>query len=266
MDTSYLYALKNCALCEWKCNVDRLNGERGVCRVGLPEIAYTSFAQVLKSYSITFLGCCFRCIYCNAYRISQYPDAGWLYRGYSEPENVATEVRRALDTKTAQEIGIHRLSFTGGEASIHIPYLEAAVDKTKEVIPDVAVGVATNGFSTPHTLKRLLAIASYLNFEIKAFDDSVHGLLTGAPVKPVLRNVEFVMTRHSGKIRVIRSVVVPGITDAEVPKIAEFIRDTNPDIRYRLIGFRPSYILYYHPGPPKRMMEKLVRSCKDLGI
>ncbi len=191
---------------------------------------------------------------------------GWLYRGYSEPENVATEVRRALDTKTAQEIGIHRLSFTGGEASIHIPYLEAAVDKTKEVIPDVAVGVATNGFSTPHTLKRLLAIASYLNFEIKAFDDSVHGLLTGAPVKPVLRNAEFVMTRHSEKIRVIRSVVVPGITDAEVPKIAEFIRDTNPDIRYRLIGFRPSYILYYHPGPPKRMMEKLVRSCKDLGL
>lgn len=266
MDVNYLNELKKCTICEWKCKVNRLSGERGICRVALPEIAYTSFTYVLKSYSITFLGCCFRCIYCNAYRISQYPDAGWLYRGYSEPENVAAEVRKALSTPTAQEIGIHRLSFTGGEASIHIPYLEAVVDKTKEVVPDIAVGVATNGFSTPRTLKRILAIASYLNFEIKAFDDSVHELLTGAPVEPVLRNAEFVVTRHPEKIRVFRTVVVPGITDAQVPRIAEFIRDIDPNMPYRLIGFRPSFVLYYHPGPTKRMMEKLVRSCKELGL
>ncbi len=119
MDTSYLYALKNCALCEWKCNVDRLNGERGVCRVGLPEIAYTSFAQVLKSYSITFLDVAFGA-YTAMHTASHNTRCRLALSGISEPENVATEVRRALDTKTAQEIGIHRLSFTGGEASIHI--------------------------------------------------------------------------------------------------------------------------------------------------
>jgi len=266
MNANYLNELKKCTICEWKCKVNRLNGEKGVCRVGLPEIAYTSFAYVLKSYSITFLGCCFRCIYCNAYRISQYPDAGWLYRGYSEPENVAAEVHRALSTRTAETIGVHRLSFTGGEASLHTPYLEAVVNKTKEVVPDIAVGLATNGFSTLDTLKRLLAIATYINFEIKAFDGSVHELLTGAPVEPVLRNAELIATRHPEKIRVIRTVVIPGITDAQVLKIAEFIKDINPDIRYRLVGFRPSFILYYHPGPTKRMMEKLVRACKDLGL
>jgi pyruvate formate lyase activating enzyme len=266
MNVSYLSELKKCVICGWKCNVNRLSGERGVCRVGVPEIAYTSYAYVLKSYSVTLLGCCFRCMYCNAYRISQYPDAGWLYRGYSPPEHVAAEVQRALETATAQKIGVRGLSFTGGEASIHIPYLEAVVAKTKETVPDLRVGVATNGFATSQTLKRLLAIATYINFEIKAFDDSVHQLLTGASVKPVLRNAEFVLSRYPEKIRVIRSVVVPDITDAEVLKVAEFIKDINPSIHFRLIGFRPSYMLYYHPGPTKRSMEKLVRSCKDLGL
>jgi pyruvate formate lyase activating enzyme len=205
-------------------------------------------------------------MYCNAYRISQYPDAGWLYRGYSPPERVAAEVQRALETDTAQKIGVRGLSFTGGEASIHLPYLEAVVEKTKEVVPDLTVGVATNGFVTSHTLKRLLTIATYLNFEIKAFDDSVHQLLTGASVKPVLRNAEFVMSRHPEKIRVIRSVVVPRITDGEVLKIAEFINDIDPCIHFRLIGFRPSYMLYYHPGPTKRLMERLVRFSKELGL
>jgi len=110
------------------------------------------------------------------------------------------------------------------------------------------MGLATNGFSTLDTLKRLMAIATYINFEIKAFDYSVHELLTGAPVEPVLRNAELIMMQHPEKIRVIRTVIIPGITDAQVLKIAEFIKDINRDIRYRLVGFRPSFILYYHPG------------------
>ena len=32
---NYLNELKACTLCEWRCKVDRLKGERGVCRVGM---------------------------------------------------------------------------------------------------------------------------------------------------------------------------------------------------------------------------------------
>lgn len=82
---AYLKDLKNCQLCPWKCGVNRLDGEKGVCRMGLPEVAYTGLTPVLQSYSITLLGCSFCCIYCNAYRISHYPDSGWKYRGFVEP-------------------------------------------------------------------------------------------------------------------------------------------------------------------------------------
>ena len=96
MNLKYLKELKSCNLCSWNCKVNRLKGEKGVCRVGIPEVAYTNFTQVLKSYSLTLLGCSFLCIYCNAYRISQYPDSGWRYRGYVDPSILADEALKCL--------------------------------------------------------------------------------------------------------------------------------------------------------------------------
>jgi pyruvate formate lyase activating enzyme len=57
----------------------------------MPQIAYTMLSETLASYSVTMLGCNFRCMYCNAYRISQYPDTQWLYRDYVEPAVLADE-------------------------------------------------------------------------------------------------------------------------------------------------------------------------------
>jgi len=96
MNLNYLKELKKCKLCPWKCKINRLDSERGLCHVGIPEIAYTSLAYILKSYSITLLGCSFKCMYCNAYRISQYPNAGWIYRGYVKPKNMAEEIYKTL--------------------------------------------------------------------------------------------------------------------------------------------------------------------------
>jgi pyruvate formate lyase activating enzyme len=184
----YLNDLENCQLCPWECGVNRLAGERGVCRVGLPEVAYTGLTQVLKTFSVTLLGCSFRCIYCNAYRLSQYPDSGWMYRGYVQPDTLVHEALNSFKTSFAQKIGVKKLSFTGGEPSIHTPYLEEVTALIKEQIPELEVGLATNGFCTPPTMERLVEISSYINFEIKAFDPELHYAVTGAPVNPILEN------------------------------------------------------------------------------
>jgi len=127
MNFKYLKELENCHLCTWDCGVNRLNGEKGVCGAGMPEVAYTNFTQVLKSYSITLLGCSFFCTYCNAYRISQYPESGWRYRGYVDPPALVEEILQAFKSQYAQDMSVNKLSFTGGEPSIHTPYLEAVV-------------------------------------------------------------------------------------------------------------------------------------------
>ncbi|NYB52126.1 MAG: radical SAM protein [Methanobacteriaceae archaeon] len=262
----YLKDLEKCQLCPWKCGVNRLRGERGVCRVLKPEIAYTGLTQVLKTFAVTLPGCSFKCIYCNAYRLSQYPDSGWIYRGHVKPHELAQEALEGFQTSFAQKMGVKKLSFTGGEPSIHTPYLEEVVINMREQIPDLEVGLATNGFCTHHTMKRLARISSYINFEIKALEMELHQAITGAPSKPVLENARWLASENLEKIRVFRTVVIPGINDGEIPKIASFIQEIDPDIPYRLVGFRPHFMLYYHPAPTRDYMQKLVKECQKIGL
>ncbi|MBA1343028.1 MAG: 7-carboxy-7-deazaguanine synthase [ANME-2 cluster archaeon] len=253
--------LARCNLCEWRCGVNRLEGERGVCRAGMhPLIAYTMLSETLSSYSVTMLGCNFRCIYCNAYRISQYPDAQWFYRDYVEPSVLADETISRMKPDT------DKIGFTGGEPTIHLPYIEEVVRAIREKGTEIGVGIATNGFCTPETLTRVIDLATSISFEIKAYDDDVHRMLTGAPSAPVLRNAKVLATTARESIRVFRTVVIPGITDRQVLKIAAFIADVDPTIPYRLIGFRPNFILYYHPGPSMALMNDLTEQCKDIGL
>ncbi len=256
----YLSEFARCDLCEWKCGVNRLNGERGVCRAELPQIAYTMLSRRLASYSVTMLGCSFRCIYCNAYRISQYPDAQWFYRDYVEPERLAAEAMSRMMPDT------DKISFTGGEPTIHLPYIEEVVRIIQKKDPDIGVGIATNGFCTQKTLERVIDIATSISYEIKAYDDDVHRMLTGAPSTPVLRNASVLATDARENIRVFRTVVIPGITEHQIARIAAFIAEIDPSIPYRLIGFRPNFILYYHPGPSKDLMNDLTEQCRDAGL
>lgn len=266
MNYNYLKELKDCQLCPWKCRVNRLEGEKGVCRMELPEVAYTGLTPVLQSYSVTLLGCSFRCIYCNAYRISQYPESGWKYRGYVEPGDLVCEALEQFETSLARGLGVKRISFTGGEPSLHTPYLEEVVRLMREQLPNLEVGLATNGFCTTDTMKRLVEMSFYINFEIKAFDNVLHQSITGAPVEPVVRNAEWLTRNSPEKIRVFRTVVIPGINHEEIPKIARFLQSIDPDIHYRLVGFRPHFMLYYHPAPSRVFMQKLVKECRHQGL
>ncbi|MFQ6062782.1 MAG: radical SAM protein [Methanosarcinales archaeon] len=149
---------------------------------------------------------------------------------------------------------------------MHLPFIEEVVKETKKLVKNLGVGIATNGFCTPNTLKRIIKIATSISFEIKAYDEEVNRALTGAPSEPILRNAEILIKNSKENIRVFRSVVIPRITDTQIPKIAEFIANLDPAIPYRLIGFRPNFILYYHPGPSEKNMEKLTSICRKLGL
>lgn len=266
MNYEYLKELKNCRLRSWNCGVNRLEGERGVCRVGLPELAYTGITSVLKTFAVTLLGCSFRCIYCNAYRLSQYPDSGWMYRGFVESDIIVDEALNAFKSSLAQKMKVKRLSFTGGEPSIHTPYMEEVVRLMKEQLFELEVGLATNGFCTLNTMKRLEKFSTYINFEIKAFDAELHQAITGAPSQTILKNARWLALNHPEKLRVFRTVVIPGINDVEIPKIARFIYEIDPNLPYRLVGFRPHFLLYYHHGPSRNLMQNLVKKCRNLGL
>lgn len=235
-----------------------------MCRVGRAEVAATMCSGTLASYIVTLLGCCYRCLHCNAYRISQYPDPDWHYAGHLPAAVLVAEARERIAAYRGPRI--RTIGFTGGDPIIHLPYIEEVAAEVKRQGLDIDIGISTGGFATPEAMERIAGLCRVITLEIKAWSDPVHRALTGAPVAPVLRNAEYLVNEGRDQIRVFRTVVIPGMTDREVEEIAAFIASLDPTVPYRLIGFRPNNVLYYHPGPSREQMERLCTVCRDAGL
>lgn len=253
-----------CRLCEWQCGVNRLQEEQGVCRVGRAEVAATMCSATLGSYIVTLTGCCYRCLHCNAYRISQYPDPGWYYAGYVPPDELVKEANERISTFDGPPI--RTISFTGGDPIIHLPYIREVAREMQRQGLVSGIGLSTGGFATEVAMIEIVRLCDVITLEIKAFSDGVHRALTGAPVAPVLRNAAYLVREGRDQIRVMRTVVIPGMTDGEIENIAGYIASLDETVPYRLIGFRPNNVLYYHPGPSREEMERLCGVCRDVGL
>ena len=93
-----LEQLTCCELCEHRCRVNRLLGERGVCRMGLPEVASAGLHSAPpQSFTIFTAGCNFKCLFCQNWTISQHPDSTGPIIGWWAPASLAREALRQLN-------------------------------------------------------------------------------------------------------------------------------------------------------------------------
>lgn len=249
--------LESCHLCEWQCNVNRLKGEKGVCRVGVPEVVLSTLHPAPPaSFDAFMAGCNFRCLGCQNYTISMLHQKG----EYVPPHEWAELGLAALDSYEGRRIGADRLFFTGGEPTCSLPWVEAVADYAK-----TKVNFDTNGFMTVPSLERIIRFSDSLTFDIKAFSDRVHRLLTGAPVEPVLRNVAYIVENALEKVYEFRVVVVPGLVD-EAVKIAEFLADLSEDAPLCYLAFRPNFVLDEARGITVQELENVVEAAKGYGL
>ena len=141
-----------CALCPHRCLIDRINGNKGVCRSGaLPIISSSTLhfgeEPVLSGTrgagNIFFGNCNLRCIYCQNFEISQ---------GYNDEEAYAvtperlSEIMLELQDKKAHNIGL--VSPTHFAAPI-IKAIHMAAQRGL----NLPVIYNSNGYDTVETLK-----------------------------------------------------------------------------------------------------------------
>ena len=114
--------LKSCELCERKCKVNRLKGEKGECKVGNVCLISSEFihmgeeAYISPSHTIFFMGCNFHCQYCQNWSISQ-----WFEKGYPV---IPKELARLIEMRRVEE-GSRNVNFVGGEPTPNLlPILE----------------------------------------------------------------------------------------------------------------------------------------------
>ncbi len=260
--------LKHCKLCDWKCGVNRLDGELGTCRMALPVVASCQLHPAPpQSYTIFTAGCNFRCLNCQNYQIAHYPEQKGFPAGFMEPKMLAIEAVAMINSPTGKMMGADRIFFSGGEPTIHLPYIEEIVKEAREIEISVKVNYDTNGFLTEQSLKRVLKFTTSITYDIKAYNDEVHRALTGAPVEPVLRNAEYIAKLARTQLWEFRILVVPEIVDKEeIGDICQFIASLDPQLPVCFLAFRPNFILDKHYGASLELLEEAVEIAKKAGI
>jgi len=263
----YLRDLEKCELCEHRCGANRLTGETGVCRVTLPAVASATLHPAPpESYTVFMAACNYKCLNCQNWTISQYPDNGFGQRGYEDPKELAAECVQNLESLSGKLMGADRIFFSGGEATIHLPYIEKVVEEARGIRPETKVNFDTNGYLTEQSLERVLDFTTSITYDLKAYHDEVHLALTGASSKPVLRNAEYIGRHAKDKLWEFRILVIPEINEDDIRPLAEFIARIDPSLPVCFLAFRPNFVLENHPGATSSLMDKCVDIAKHSGL
>jgi len=263
----YLDELEECELCEHRCKVNRLAGETGVCRMTLPAVASATLHPAPpESYTVFLAGCNYKCLNCQNWTISQYPDNQNRQRGFVDPQQLARECVEKLDSPMGRRMGADRIFFSGGEPTIHLPYVERVVAAARGIRPQTKVNFDTNGYLTTDSLKRVLGFTTSITFDLKAYREELHLALTGASPQPVLRNAQTIGRHSKDKLWEYRIVVIPEMNEDEIKPLVDFVADIDLSLRVCFLAFRPNFALEKHEGATQSLMHRCVQIARDTGL
>lgn len=266
-----------CGLCSHHCLI--VPGKRGICAVRenrdgvLYSLVYDKvIAQNIDpiekkplfhfhpgslSYSIATPGCNFRCLHCQNADISQLPrDHGGVVLGQNvPPETIVDAARRE---------GCVSISYTYTEPTI---FFELAYDTARLAVEAGLKNVfVTNGYITPGALEKIRPYLHAANIDLKGFSEDFYKKVCGARLQPVLDAIR--RYKELGIWIEITTLVIPGHndSDAELKKIAEFIKSVGEDIPWHVSRFHPTYKLIDQPITPAATLTRARQIGLDAGL
>lgn len=172
-----------------------------------------------------------KCVFCDAC-FKQCPNSSSPRVRSMTPEEVMAEVRKNVPF-------IRGITVSGGECTRWRDFLVELLGIAK------AEGLSTlldsNGSYDFSADPQLLAVTDGVMLDIKAWTSEDHKAVTGVDNTQVRANLEFLA--QAGKLEELRTVVVPGLFDAETAvreasAAAAPWQDKHP-MRYKIICYRP---------------------------
>lgn len=182
------------------------------------------------------------------------------------PKHKRMNVEEILEEIIKVKSFISGITVSGGECTLQNEFLLSLFYKVKEL--GLTIFVDTNGTTDFYKNKELIGLIDGVMLDIKAFDKQEHKMLTGRDNEVVLENAKYLSSIN--KLYEIRTVIVPGVLDNSnnVDKISRLISSQNPEIRYKLIKYRPLGVRLDRINasqPTDGMMDELKRIAKDNG-
>ncbi|MFO0872448.1 MAG: radical SAM protein [Phycisphaerales bacterium] len=227
-------SLRSCTLCERRCAVDRVAGERAPC--GLDDrtfcfkrhVSYAEELRLLPSYMVYLAGCNFRCRFCV-----QGPECFDPRRGLElDPAEAAADFARLVGR------GARTINLLGGEPSMHLHTILEIAAAAEQPLP---LALNSNMYMTPEVIELLDGVVSLYIADFKFGNDDCAARLAGIDryVEIVSRNL--VLAAERAEV-LVRHLVMPGHIECCLRPVARWLETNLPGAAVTLMtGYIPAW-------------------------
>ena len=123
------------------------------------------------------------------------------------------------------------VTFSGGEPLLQGEFLHQVLD----LLPGISVAMETSGYAEESLFESIIARMDLVYMDIKLADPEQHRKYTGVTNEKILKNLEIL--RNSGKKAIIRTPLIPGITDT--PENLTAIQDLIGELPWEQLPYNP---------------------------
>jgi len=241
-------------LCNVRKNIDGKLFSNVYCRIVAKNIDPVEkkplyhFLPGSYTYSISTIGCNFKCLNCQNHEISQRAEI----IGYNMTS--ANMINEVFDNH------LPSISYTYTEPTV---YYETAKDlgilALEKGIKNIFV---SNGFMSKELISDLKNWLHAINVDLKSFNNDFYKKICKASLKPVIDNIAAL--KESGIWVEITTLIIPGLNDTEqeLRNIAKFIKNVDPSIPWHVSAFYPTYLLTQPPATP----PDTVKNARLIGL
>lgn len=187
-------------------------------------------------------------------------------RRSSSPKAVSMTVQDVMQQIIKVKSFLSGITVSGGECTLQSEFLTELFKEVHRL--GLTAFVDTNGSNDFEAMTGLSSIMDAAMLDIKSFDDKEHRMLTGRTNDIVIRNAQYLA--RINKLYEVRTVIVPELLNnsRNVDGVSRLIASLNPDIRYKIIKYRPIGVrhnLINSPTPSAELMEELKTIAKKNG-
>jgi putative pyruvate formate lyase activating enzyme len=271
-------SLKRCVLCPRMCRADRINGEKGFCRLAAGMVMSSALPHHGEepplsgrrgAGTIFFSSCNLKCVYCQNYQVSHSP-AG-------RPVSVEDLAGIMLELEAQ---GCHNIEPV--TPTPHLPGIMAALLIARGRGLRLPLVFNCGGYERERIVRLLDGMVDIYLPDFKYGLDEVGKRFSGVPdysrhalssLREMVRQIGDTLDIEDGVARrgiLVRHLVLPGRTDNSLAAL-EMIRDVSPFIPLSLMSqYTPILAVRNHPLLGRRVTreeyERVVNAALDFGF
>ena len=246
---------RHCMLCEHRCGVDRVSGERGFCeataeaRVYRCRVECGEEVELIPSQLLYLSGCNLRCVFCIGEADAFDPQRGRPLSGQLLAEAVAAGCER----------GARNIQWVGGEPTIHLPAILEAMADCDRLLPVVW---KSNFFGTLEGFALLDGLVDVYVADLKFGNDTCARRIAGVDgyMQIVTRNL---LQAAQGTRLIVRHLLLPGHLECCFRPIVDWMYRHLPTVPLRIMtGYLPRWRAACH----QELASPLGREVGDQAI